>query len=253
MHTPSTAFHRHRDELSCAFCEPGSDMPQTVQEPLLCSLRRGLRAPPHHRFPPTSPGEEGFPRPRDRRRSRAFLAAHPRRVADRRVGRHVAALPRGARRTPPRRRDARRHRPGREPGVGHRALQPPAAGRRRARARRRDRGPARRARRPRRADRGAGAGDPFAVDGGGRPVQPALHVRPVRHRRLQPARPRRRARGRRDAGARLQPAVHLRSARPRQDPPPALDRQLRRRLRRRADRPLHDGRGVHQPLHRRAP
>ena len=52
---------------------------------------------------------------------------------------------------------------------------------------------------------------------------------------------------------RLQPAVHLRPARPRQDAPAALDRQLRRGLRRRADRPLHDRRGLHQPVRRRAP
>ena len=102
------------------------------------------------------------------------------------------------------------------------------------------------------ASEAAAAGHPLAVDGRRRPLQRPLHVRPVRHRRLQPARPRRRARGRRDAGARLQPAVHLRPARARQDAPAALDRQLRRGLRRRADRPLHDRRGVHQPLHRRA-
>ena len=86
-----------------------------------------------------------------------------------------------------------------------------------------------------------------------RRLQPALHVRPVRDRRRQPARPRRRAGGRRDARARLQPAVHLRAARARQDPPAALDRQLRPRARRRAHRALHDGRGVHRPLRRRAP
>ena len=81
-------------------------------------------------------------------------------------------------------------------------------------------------------------------------AQPAPHVRPVRDRHVQPARPRRRAGRRRAARAHLQPAVHLRPARPRQDPPAALDRQLRQRARRRADRPLHDGRGVHRPLRR---
>ena len=60
-------------------------------------------------------------------------------------------------------------------------------------------------------------------------AQPEAHVRPVRHRRRQPLRPRRRARGRRAARAGLQPALHLRAARRRQDPPPALDRQLRAR------------------------
>ena len=44
----------------------------------------------------------------------------------------------------------------------------------------------------------------------------------------QPPRPRRRARGRRAARPGLQPALHLRAARARQDPPAALDRQLRR-------------------------
>ena len=54
-------------------------------------------------------------------------------------------------------------------------------------------------------------------------------------------------------GPGLQPALHLRPARARQDPPAALDRQLRARARRRPDRPLHDRRGVHRPLRRRAP
>ena len=54
-------------------------------------------------------------------------------------------------------------------------------------------------------------------------------------------------------GPGLQPALHLRPARPRQDPPAALDRQLRARARRRHDRPLHDRRGLHRPLRRRAP
>ena len=85
-----------------------------------------------------------------------------------------------------------------------------------------------------------------------RRVQPAPHVRPVRDRRRQPARPRRRARRRRAARPGLQPALPLRPARPRQDAPAALDRQLRERPRRRADGPLHDGRGLHQRLRRRA-
>ena len=65
--------------------------------------------------------------------------------------------------------------------------------------------------------------------------QPEVHLRAVRHRRRQPLRPRRRARRRRAARPGLQPALHLRPARRRQDPPAALDRQLRPRLRRRAD------------------
>ena len=43
-------------------------------------------------------------------------------------------------------------------------------------------------------------------------AQPPLHLRPVRHRRVQPVRPRRRALGRREPGPVLQPAVHLRAA-----------------------------------------
>ena len=53
----------------------------------------------------------------------------------------------------------------------------------------------------------------------GRPdAEPPLHVRPVRHRRLEPLRPRRRPVGRRGARPVVQPALHLRrrpgSARP---------------------------------------
>ena len=82
-------------------------------------------------------------------------------------------------------------------------------------------------------------------------LQPALHVRPVRDRRRQPSRARRRAIRRRDARARLQPAVHLRAARARQDAPPPLDRQLRDRPPRRDLGRLHHRRGVHGPLRRR--
>ena len=81
--------------------------------------------------------------------------------------------------------------------------------------------------------------------------QPEAHLRAVRHRRRQPLRPRRRAGRGRAPRARLQPALHLRAPRRRQDPPAALDRQLRPRLRRRPQRPLHDGRDVHQPVPRR--
>ena len=83
-------------------------------------------------------------------------------------------------------------------------------------------------------------------------LQPPLQLRPVHHRRRQPPRPRGRAGRRRAARPGLQPAVPARSARPRQDASAARDRQLRLALRRRDDRPLHDGRGVHQPLHHRA-
>ena len=44
-------------------------------------------------------------------------------------------------------------------------------------------------------------------------AQRPLHLRPVRHRRVQPLRPRRRALGRREPGTVLQPAVHLRAGR----------------------------------------
>ena len=119
-----------------------------------------------------------------------------------------------------------------------------------ARARARTRGRARRARAPRRRRR--------ARDRARRrpptPLQPAPHVRPVRDRRLQPARPRRRAGGRRDA--RRSPTTRCSSAaRPGSARPTCCTRSptTSASLRRRADRPLHDGRGVHQPLRRRAP
>ena len=60
-------------------------------------------------------------------------------------------------------------------------------------------------------------------------LNPALHVRPVRHRRVEPLRPRRRAVGRREPGPVVQPAVHLRAGRARQDPPAARDRPPRAR------------------------
>ena len=232
MHTPSTAINSVRNELSCAFCEALAG-PAADRSRRRCYVRRtgAFRPLRTASYRLTSPGEEELPRPRDRRRSRAILAAHPRRAADRRVGRHVAALPRGARAydgstaarwssTAP---DESRAwitdrfsrllqaAAGRVLGsaTAVQLVAPDAAPASSARARN--------------------------VGGRRRPVQPALHVRPVRDRRLQPARPRRRARGRRDAGARLQPAVHLRPARARQDAPAALDRQLRRGLRRRAD------------------
>ena len=54
-----------------------------------------------------------------------------------------------------------------------------------------------------------------------------LHVRPVRHRCVEPLRPRRRALGRREPRPVLQPAVHLRPRRSGQDPPPPRDRPPR--------------------------
>ena len=51
------------------------------------------------------------------------------------------------------------------------------------------------------------------IDLGAGDAEPPLHVRPVRHRCLEPLRARRRALGRRGAGPGLQPAVHLRPGR----------------------------------------
>ena len=51
------------------------------------------------------------------------------------------------------------------------------------------------------------------------PAQPALHLRDLRRRPLQPVRPRRLPGGRREARRGLQPPLHLRRRRPRQDPP----------------------------------
>ena len=103
------------------------------------------------------------------------------------------------------------------------------------------------------------AGDPRRHSGGrgrthatlqtARGVQPSLQLQPVHHRRRQPARARRLARRRRAPRPGLQPAVPARPAGPRQDPPPPRDRELRARVRRWRDGPLHDRRGVHQPLH----
>ena len=56
-----------------------------------------------------------------------------------------------------------------------------------------------------------------------------LHVRPVRHRRLQPLRPRGRDVRGREPGPVVQPAVHLRPRRTGQDPPAARDRPPRAR------------------------
>ena len=55
----------------------------------------------------------------------------------------------------------------------------------------------------------------------------------------------RRARGRRAPGPAYNPLFICGAARARQDPPAALDRQLRHDTRRRPHRPLHDGRELH--------
>ena len=59
--------------------------------------------------------------------------------------------------------------------------------------------------------------------------QRPLHLRQLRHRYLQPLRPRRSAVGRRTPVTLVQPAVHLRRRRARQDPSPTGHRQLRQR------------------------
>ena len=56
-----------------------------------------------------------------------------------------------------------------------------------------------------------------------------LHLRPVRHRRLEPLRARRGAQRRREPGPVVQPAVHLRAGRARANPPAARDRPPRPR------------------------
>ena len=157
----------------------------------------------------------GRPRPRPHRRhARARRPELGRRRAD------PHQLPRAARRRGPgaHRRAARRSscsstpRPAREELGRARS----AHSARRAAARRTDERPARRRRR-----RDAAAADDVA--------EPPLHVRPVRHRRVEPLRARRRAVGRREPGPVVQPAVHLRAGRSRQDPPAARDRPSRAR------------------------
>ena len=63
----------------------------------------------------------------------------------------------------------------------------------------------------------------------GRHAEPPVHLRRVRHRVVEPLRPRRGADGGRTARPRVQPLVRLRRRRPRQDPPPAGHRPLRAR------------------------
>ena len=66
----------------------------------------------------------------------------------------------------------------------------------------------------------------------GRPddtLNPKYTFDALRHRLVEPLRPRRRADGGRATRPRLQPAVHLRRRRPRQDPPPPGHRPLRPR------------------------
>ncbi len=81
-------------------------------------------------------------------------------------------------------------------------------------------------------------------------AQPQLHLRSLRHRRRQPARPRCRPGRRRGPLGGLQPALPPRPSGPRQDPPADGDRQLPTGQRPRPQRPLHDRRVVHQRVRR---
>ena len=80
---------------------------------------------------------------------------------------------------------------------------------------------------------------------------PEAHVRAVRHRRLQPPRPRGGADRRRDSRAGIQPAVHLRPSGRRQDPPPVSHREPPGHAQPGPDRSLHDRRGIHERVPRR--
>ena len=87
----------------------------------------------------------------------------------------------------------------------------------------------------------------------GRRSEPSLHLRSVRHRHVQPVRPRRRAVGRRDAGAVVQPALHLRSCGARQDPPAPRHRQLREAELCPLPGPIRLDRGLPERVRRRDP
>ena len=115
----------------------------------------------------------------------------------------------------------------------------------------RDTGPPRRAGSRRRA--GAGRRPPRIPARGLDRAEPPLHLRALRHRRLEPLRARRGARGRRDPGPVLQPALHLRAGRSGQDPPPARDRQLRARRPPAQPGPVRLDRDAHERVRRRDP
>ena len=84
-------------------------------------------------------------------------------------------------------------------------------------------------------------------------TQRPLHVRPVRHRRVEPLRPRRRAVGRREPGPVLQPALHLRARRAGQDPPPPRHRPPRPHRVPQQAGALRVDRVVHERVRRRHP
>jgi len=82
-------------------------------------------------------------------------------------------------------------------------------------------------------------------------AEPALHVRVVRRRVLQPVRARRGRRRRGDAWQVLQPTDDLRTVGPREDASAARHRALRHQLLRAAAGEVRLDRGTHQRLHQR--
>ena len=91
-----------------------------------------------------------------------------------------------------------------------------------------------------------------ALDPSRSDFNPRYTLRAVHHRRRQPPGPRRGPGGRRGSPARPTTRSSCTRRRGWQDAPPPCDRQLHARLRRRRHRPLHDRRGLHERLHRRA-
>ena len=83
--------------------------------------------------------------------------------------------------------------------------------------------------------------------------EPALHLRHLHRRPVEPVRPRGLPRRRRGAVAVLQPALHLRRRRPRQDAPDARHRAVRRAARAGAAPHLHLVRAVHERDDQRRP
>ena len=83
--------------------------------------------------------------------------------------------------------------------------------------------------------------------------QPALHVRHLRHRRLQPLCSRRGAGRRREPRQDVQPALHLRRLRTGQDAPASRDRPLHASDQAAEQGAVRELRGVHQRLHQLDP